>query len=345
MSPESPSFSSNIIQCKHEPKNLFKLKSNYQVCFGCSSVIYFNDSRKLILPVKPQKYNVIQETATPIFLSLQDTHCPYKFCNKENYLEIRTKIVKKMKIFSQKYNLSKKTFFVALDYFDRLCSKLTQFSFAVAQIAKFCLILASKFQDNSHNAITAKLSLGFSQHYAKDELYILQLLNYELYTITSYDILMDMMHTGIFFNNEKFFRNKMNIIYGKIEKMLYFFSETKYFIEMTPMEVSLAMIGFVRETLGLTAYNTIIKDIYIPNGEVKRYLNCLAKFRKCFKIQDDNNNCDNNNTKYNKEKNINSKSNNLEDSNFFINKSIINNIISDNTYKNIIIKKKENVKI
>ena len=185
----------------------------------------YNELGQKIYPVKPKKYNAIQETATPIFLSLQDTHCPYRFCNKESYLEIRTKIVKKMKIFAQKFNLSKKTFFVALDYFDRLCSKLTQFNFSVAQIAEFCIVLASKFQDESKNALTAKLSLGYSKNYTKDELYILQLLNYELYTITSYDILMDIMHTGFLFNNEQFSQNKMNIIYGKIGKMLYFFSE------------------------------------------------------------------------------------------------------------------------
>jgi hypothetical protein len=222
-----------------------------------------------------------------------------------------------MKTFAQKFNLSKKTFFVALDYFDRLCSKLTQFNFSVVQIAEFCVVLASKFQDESKNALTAKLSLGYSKNYAKDELYILQLLNYELYSITSYDILMDIMHTGFLFNNEQFSQNKMNIIYGKIVKMLYFFSETKYYIEMTPMEIALSVIGFVRETLGLTAYNNIIKNLFMSSGDIKRYLSCLTKFRKCFKIQEDNNhNCElNNNNKSNIEKNINFTSNNSAHSN------------------------------
>ena len=317
MSPENSYYSQNIEPCKHEPKNIFKIKTNYSVCFGCSSLLYTNELGQKIYPVKPQKYNAIQETATPIFLSLQDTHCPYRFCNKESYLEIRTKIVKKMKTFAQKFNLSKKTYFLALDYFDRLCSKLTQFNFSVVQIAEFCVVLASKFQDESKNALTAKLSLGYSKNYAKDELYILQLLNYELYSITSYDILMDIMHTGFLFDNEQFSQNKMNIIYGKIVKMLYFFSETKYYIEMTPMEIALSVIGFVRETLGLTAYNNIIKNLFMSSGDIKRYLSCLTKFRKCFKIQEDNNhNCElNNNNKSNIEKNINFTSNNSAHSN------------------------------
>ena len=69
---------------------------------------------------------------------------------------------------------------------------------------------------------------------------------------------------------------------------------------MTPMEIALSVIGFVRETLGLTAYNNILKNIFMSSGDVKRYLSCLAKFRKCFKIQEDNN-----------QKNSNSNSNNL----------------------------------
>ena len=106
----SLSTESNIT-CKHETKKLFCLKPNFFVCFCCSSLIYINESGKIILPVKPQKYNASQETATPIFLSLKDDHCPYRYCNKEQFIKIRMKIVKKMKAFAQQFNLSKKTFF------------------------------------------------------------------------------------------------------------------------------------------------------------------------------------------------------------------------------------------
>ena len=87
MSHENSYLSPNINPCKHESKNLFKIKTNISVCFGCSNLLYTNELGQKIYPVKPKKYNAIQETATPIFLSLQDTHCPYRFCNKESYLE------------------------------------------------------------------------------------------------------------------------------------------------------------------------------------------------------------------------------------------------------------------
>ena len=336
MSLENNYSNSDIIPCFHEPKNIFKLKSHISICFGCSSIIYLNKSGNIILPVKPQKYNASQETATPFFLSLHDTHCPLRFCNKDSYLEIRTKIVKKMKLFSQKMGLSLTTYFLALDYFDRLCSRLTEFNFSVVQIAQFCVVLAAKFQDEQQNVINAKLSLGYSKNYSTDELYILQLLNYELYSITSYDIVKDFMYTGFLFNNEKFSRNKMHIIYGKIEKILYFFSETKYYIEMTQMEIALAVIGFVRETLGLTAYNNILKDLFMPLEDYKRYLHCLAKFKKYFKIQDDTNHHHNdNNEQTNKNININNDFN-QENSAYsnYESKSGNNNDVTEHSYNN-----------
>ena len=59
MSPENSYYSQNIDPCKHEPKNIFKIKTNYSVCFGCSSLLYTNELGQKIYPVKPQKYNAI----------------------------------------------------------------------------------------------------------------------------------------------------------------------------------------------------------------------------------------------------------------------------------------------
>ena len=261
--------------CNHEAKYLHEMKHNFSICFHCSSIIYTNEIGKKIFPVKPKKYNASQESATPIFISLNDTHRPYRFYNKESYLKIRTKIVKKMKIFAQNYNLTKKTFFLSLNYFDRICSRAIKFN-----IADF-----------------TKLSLGPSNNYTKDELYVLQLLNYDLYAITPYDILMDIMHTGFLFNNENFSINKMNAIYGKMEKMIYFFSEKKYYIEMTPIEIALAVIGFIREALGLVAYNNIIQQIFMTQiNDLKTYSDCLFIFKKCFQIQEDSNHSVTNNS-------------------------------------------------
>ena len=307
----------NISPCEHDSKYIFCIKPNFFLCFNCSSLIHINEAGKKILPIKPRKYNASQETSTPIFLSITDTHRPYEFCNKESYLKIRSKIVKKMKAFSQEFNLTKKTFYLSLDYFDRICSRANRFNFSgFMQTAMLCVVLAAKFQDDHQNAFNAKLSLGPSNNYTKDELYVLQLLNYDLYAITSYDIVMDIMYTGFLFNNENFSINKMNVIYGKIEKMLYFFSEKKYYIEMTPIEIALAVIGFIREALGLVPYNNILQQIFMTQiDDFQSYSDCLFLFKKCFQIQEE--------TSHNNNANIN---NNLVNENN-------NNIISDTSNK------------
>ena len=96
MSSENLNSSLDKIPCNHEPKDIYKINQKISLCFGCSCIIYTNKSSKKIVSIKPEKYNISQETATPIFLSMQDTHNSYRFCNKEDYLKIRTKIVKKI---------------------------------------------------------------------------------------------------------------------------------------------------------------------------------------------------------------------------------------------------------
>jgi hypothetical protein len=201
------------------------------------------------------------------------------------------------------------------------------------QTAMLCVVLAAKFQDDHQNALNAKLSLGFSNNYTKDELYVLQLLNYDLYAITAYDIIMDIMHTGILFTDEQFSLNKMNVIYQKVEKMLYFFSEKKYYIEMTPIEIALSVIGFIREALGLDAFNSIIKLILITQADdLKIYTDCLKLFKNCFQIQEQSNQS---NKKNNEIKN--------KVANESINKNLSNNSTMSN-FTNLCVKKNNLIK-
>jgi len=111
---------------------------------------------------------------------------------------------------------------------------------------------------------------------------------------------------------------------------------------MTPMETALSVIGFVRETLGLVAYNDIIKQIFMPNDDVKKYLICLDKFKRCFKIQDNitNNNINSNKNRNNSqssesssEQSSDSRSGSFSDS---------NSEVSEESRKNSLIKENEN---
>ena len=286
----------SICTCPHEKIAISEINSKISLCFKCSSVIFKNESGQEISTIKPSKYSVTQETATPLFLSIPDNHTPYTFRNKSDFQKMRISIVKKMKIVCSFFNLSIKTYFLSLDYFDRICSKMIGFEMQdLFQISQLAIILASKFYETQNKTREIKLYLGLTNNYSKDELFLLRLLDYDLFVHTSYDILIDIMHTGFLFNDEKFSKKKMNFLYGKMENILYFFSETKLYIEMTNKEFALAIVGLIRETLGLIAYNDIIKNTFMSQcTDVQNYYSCLKKLRKCFKILDDNNHSDSN---------------------------------------------------
>ena len=292
---QAPRYKS-ICTCPHEKTAISEVNSKISLCFKCSSVIYKNDSGQKISTIKPSKYSVTQETATPLFLSIPDNHTPYNFRNKSDFQKIRISIVKKMKNFCSFFNLSKKTYFLSLDYFDRICSKMLGFELQdLLQISQLAIILASKFHEPQNKTREIKVYLGLTNTYSQDELFLLRLLDYDLYAHTSYDILIDIMHTGFLFNDEKFSKKKMNFLYGKMENILYFFSETKLYIEMTNKEFALAIVGLIRETLGLVAYNDIIKNTFMSQDtDIQNYYSYLNKLRKCFKILDDSNHSDSN---------------------------------------------------
>ena len=322
----------SICKCQHTKKAITEINSRLSLCFDCSSIIFKNESGQEISTIKPTKYSVIQESAIPIFLTISDNHTPYSFNNKEGYLKVRNSFVKYMKTFCNDFKLSKKTFFLSLDYFDKICSKMYSFNKNdLFQISQFCIILASKFQETQLKTLEIKSYLNLTNHYSKDELYLLQLLDYDLLIHTTYDILMDIMHTGFLFMNEKFSLKKMNLIYGKMENMLYFFTETKLYIEMTHKEIALSLIGLIRETLGLPAYNDILKFIFMFDyNDIHCYYRCLKRFGKFFTIKNNNDNhSDSNTTDSNSDSNCDNNSDNgndIKDDN----NDVKNRLIKDN---------------
>ena len=284
-------------KCNHHEIDRLKISPNFFLCFHCSSVIISNESKNEVSTVKPKKYSVIQENSTPIFLLIYDSHNSYSFIHKENYNCIRIKFIKQMKILCNNFNLSKRIFFLSMDYFDRICSKMKSFDLeALKQMCIYSIILASKFQENGKKWLEIKKVLCIdSSSYSKYELYLLKLLDYNLSTFTAYDIIIDLLYCGFIFSDENVSNDKMNFIYESIEKILYLFSESRYYINMTYKEIALSIIGLIREILGLPPYNNIIKNYFMNDcNEVEIYLLCLSEIKKCFKI---NNKKDINNKK------------------------------------------------
>ena len=323
--------------CVHKLSARFDISPYASLCFNCSSLIISDESKNEISTIKPPQYSVTQENAIPIFL-LPLNNKAYSYLNKKGYIKIRTQIVKKIKLLCSNLKLNKKTFFLALDYLDHISSKFKTFKKddldAIIQIAKFCIILASKFQENRPKGMAMKDFGGEIQNnYVKDELFLLQLLDYDLYNFTCYDILMDILHCGFLFNGEKFSINKMKASYEKIETMLYMFTESKYYIEMSHKEIALAFIGLTREILGLEPFNNIIKYIFINNeNNFQNYLNYLNIIKRCFVIKESNNSNNYQNIEEDKSQNL------LENNDMKKEKSPdIKNSISDNIINNRVI--------
>ena len=290
-------------KCIHQKTDRLQLTSNFSLCFHCSSGIINNGDQNEVSTVKPRKYSVILENSIPIFLSIYDTHNSYSFLNKAGYINIRIIFIKQMKVFCNNFYLNIKTFFLSVDYFDRICAKLKAFDLeALKKISLFCIVLASKFQENSQKWREIQKCLNIdSITYSKNEIYLLKLLDYNLLIFTPFDIIIDILYCGFIFSDENFSNKKMNMIYENILKILYLFSESRYYIDMTYKEISLSIIGLIRETLELPSYNNIIKNIFMSDSnEIEIYLLCLNKIKKCFKI---NNNKDNNNNNLNANKN------------------------------------------
>ena len=302
----------------HKKQYRYELSQKVSFCIKCSSAIITDSSENELFTIKPLKHHIPQETSFPIFLTISDNHKPYSFLNKSGYIKIRKEIVKSMKKFCVDFNLNKKTFFLALDYFDRICSKMMAFNKnTLKQTAQICIIIACKLQENQSKGLQIKkLASAASINYAKDELFVMTLLNYDFHTFTSYEILMDIMNCGFLFNDEKFSEKKMNSIYGKIENILYLFSESKFYIDMTNKEISLAIIGFIREILGLTAFSKSIQIVFMNEYEdIRNYLICLNKLRKCFKLKIDDNNSNNNSSDCKTAANSDNNSDNISESN------------------------------
>ena len=284
----------NSLNFTHQKKYLFELSQTISNCSNCSTVIITDKSGKTISTIKPKKCEIHKEESLPTFLYKSEANKIYNFSNDKLYNKIRSNFVKLMKSNCKKLNLNLKTFFSALDYFDRICSIFVSFDLkSLKQISDLCIILSAKLNENMSKAMEVKYALDGSsnKNYVKDELYLLQILKYDLVRITSYDILRDILMCGFIFNDEEFHEKKMNSIYDKIENMLYLFCESKHWIYMSPKEIAMGIVGWARDFLGLVPFSQNIQIVFLNEfNDIHNYIKCLNKIKKCFKIKENKNN-------------------------------------------------------
>lgn len=290
-----------ISECVHHKIIQYQLNPSVYYCTACSGLIILTPDKLEHKTIKPSSFDTPIEIL-PSFFTIEDDHRIPSFLNKKDYLIYRANIIKNMKTNCNNYNLSLRTFFIAVDYLDRICKNMTGFcKETLEQISSFCVMLSAKFNETADkvNELRKNLINKISKkNFLIDEIYILGLLDYDLNKITSFDLLRDILHSGFILEEEIDNFRKIKIIYSKIEKILYVFTESNLYIEMTPYQMAISIIGFSRKALNLEPFPELFKKVFfghclsnnIDKGESEEIINDeyffagLSKISRCFKI-------------------------------------------------------------
>ena len=287
----------------HRKHSKFKINNNLFYCEDCSSFIFHSktdqkpNNSKAILIARSSNYDKTSNfLKTPLFTCLfkeKFNNCSFSsFLNKKSYLKYRKIQIKNMKLICTNFNLSQKTYYLSIQYLDKICSDMSSFNKeTLQQISLFCIILASKFNETAPKSlkVQSELKNKASENYKSDEIYVLKLLDYELNQNTVYDLLSEMLNCGLVFEDEICDYKKLDEVYSMILKILYIFTENSSYLDLTYYQIAISIIGFVRELLGLEPFSKRIIELFFndPENVSEEYLKVgLMKIKKRFRINE-----------------------------------------------------------
>lgn len=255
------------------------------ICLVCSSICLSTETQ-LLKSIKPKQME-LKYNEEPLYIFTQTKPQAFVFENKKEYLQMRTQIIREMKQICHQHSLQYKTFLAAVYYLDKISSKFSSFRYdSIRLISIFCIILSCKYWENGEIGCLVEdaYKRSISINYSNDELFVLQLLDYDLTVSTSYDYLIAMIQIGFVFDDESFDKKKLSFIYSHIEKMLYAFVESKSYIEMDPLTIALGLIGFLRDNLDLLSLPEHLIKLF-GNDVSINYSEVIEKVKKCVKIK------------------------------------------------------------
>lgn len=281
--------------CSHykNRNNILKLFNSISYCMICSCFIFQNISSFELSSktIKPNSFEINKDYNPSFGWLNKDSTKNNSFVNKKEYLKLRPSIIKNMKKVCSYFSLSLKTYFLSVEYFDKINSNTSSYNESTLyQISLFCIILASKFIENSAKALEVQSTLKdkVSKNYLIDEVFVLKLLDYDLNIYTSYDIFMDILYCGFIFENEDINYKQINLIYYNIQKILYTFSESNSYIDMTPKQIAISMMAFSRELMNLHPFTSNIQKIFMINKKNENlYIQGLKIIKKKIKIENE----------------------------------------------------------
>ena len=247
-----------------------------------------NNSPHFAKTIKPATYNSSSLTF-PLLIQLHQSSPSLH--SSSFYLKTRQRIIKDMKNISLTFHLQPQTLILSVTYMDTLClTTLNSFNNdynAIKSLAIFCLILAAKFNEVGVQGIALEKQYKhvLSADYKSDEVYILSKLNYELAIRTPLDMIREIMLLGFLFRDEHVNTKKMELVYAQMDEMVLAFVESKYYVELTKDEVVFALIGFVRESLGLETFSTTFIAVYGIEDVWRRYEEAVKKVKNVLRVK------------------------------------------------------------
>ena len=265
-----------------------------------NEIFFFNYQQTFFIPhlqinpitIKPQTY--LSHSFTEPILIPHERSIPFgpsSFKSSSFYLKNRQHLLKEIKLISNSFSLQTQTLILAISYIDTLClNKLTFNNNSyneIKSLALFCLILAAKFNEvgNQGIALEKQYKNILSSNFKSDEIYILSKLNYNLAIRTPLEMIKEIMALGFVFKNEHVNKKKMNYIYSQMEQMFLAFVESKYYIELTKDEIVFALIGFVREYLGLESFSNTFIMMYGISDVYMKYKEAISKVKNVLHVK------------------------------------------------------------
>lgn len=292
----------NVSKCTHSKATTTPLNPSLYICLLCSSLIIYSSDDKnqndgtppqktlSVKTIKPESYEKPMEifpSFIPLPLSENSNSTFYfsqdkkNFINKREFLKYRMNFIKSLKKKKKELNLTWKTYYLAVDYFDRICTNITGFNKenkeTIEQIQIFCIILASKTFENFDKNFEIKQKLDnkiSKKNFFMDEMYILSLLDFKINPITAYDYLKDILNSGFIFQNESANINskKMNLIYSTAEQILFTFSENNLYLDLTPKQMAIGIVAFSRKLLNLEPFSPLFKEVFIYEDYINDFI-------------------------------------------------------------------------
>jgi hypothetical protein len=255
--------------------------------------------------IKPKKYNCTCEFDTSPFFQkikscLDEKIIAPPSVNSE-YLNRRAKVVDYLRRLSKSFILSEKTFNMALHYLDViLVNNISgrKLKFDITAIG--CLLLAVKFVENDPSIPNyADFMNPKKEYYTKEEIsnsekLCLKILECSLDVVSSYDILMfflvsgvvnsspgkeDILVTDIKLENE--FAIEIDKFYALSRQILDYFNEDVRSLDFSKAEVALASLLLAAERTGRKIEKKVKQNLEkIYNISVESFVNAFFVIRK-----------------------------------------------------------------